>query len=74
MEIQAKHNRKYPDVKVGDKVKVYRSKGALGKEVEGDYRYQASVVTGITRSLGQTSLQGRGSGQTASEIRYFIDK
>ena len=27
MEIQAKHNRKYPAVKVGDKVKVYRSKG-----------------------------------------------
>ena len=54
MEIQAKHNRKYPAVKVGDKVKVYRSKGALGKEVEGDYRYHASVVTGITRSLGQT--------------------
>ena len=54
MEMQAKHNRQYPDVKVGDKVKVYRSKGALGKEGEGDYRYHASVITGITQSLGQT--------------------
>ena len=54
MEMQAKHNRQYPDVKVGDKVKVYRSKGALGKEGEGDYRYHASVITGITKSLGQT--------------------
>ena len=54
MEIQAKHNRKYPDVKVGDKVKVYRSKGALGKEVVGDYMYHNLKVTNITQSLGQT--------------------
>ena len=56
MEIQAKHNRKYPDVKVGDKVKVYRSKGALGKEVSNqvDYTYHNLKVTNITQSLGQT--------------------
>ena len=56
MEIQAKHNRKYPPVKVGDKVKVYRSKGALGKEVSNqvDYTYHNLKVTSITQSLGQT--------------------
>ena len=63
MEMQAKHNRHYPDVKVGDKVKVYGSRGALSKEVEGDYRYDASVVTGITRSLGQTFYKAEGVGK-----------
>ena len=54
LEIHAKHNRKYPDLKVGDKVKVYRAKGALGKEDEGDYRYHSTVIKRIERSLGQT--------------------
>ena len=61
MEIQAKHNRQYPHVKVGDKVKVYRSRGALSKEVEGDYKYDATVVTGIERSLGQTLYKVQGA-------------
>ncbi len=38
MEVQAKHRRQYPDVMAGDKVKVYRSRAALSKEVEGEYK------------------------------------
>ncbi len=33
---------------------MYRSKGALGKEVVGDYMYHPLNVTGITQSAGQT--------------------
>ncbi len=53
MEMQAKHNKHYPDVRVGDKVKVYRSRGALSKEVEGDYRYA---------KLGSASIKQRAWG------------
>ena len=60
LEIHAKHNRKYPDLKVGDKVKVYRSRGALGKEVEGDYKYHPTVIQHIERSLGQTFYKVEG--------------
>ena len=63
MEIQAKHRRKYPELKVGDKVKVYRSRGALSKEGEGDYRYDATTITSIDRSLGQTFYKVEGVGK-----------
>ena len=62
MEIQAKHRRKYPPLKVGDKVKVYRQRSALAKEVEGDYKYDPTVITGIERSLGQTFYKVEGVG------------
>ena len=63
MEIQAKHRRKYPPLKVGDKVKVYRQRSALSKEVEGDYKYDPTVITGTERSLGQTFYKVEGVGK-----------
>ena len=63
MEIQAKHNRQYPYVKVDDKVKVYRLRGALSKEVEGDFKYHPTVVTGFVRSLGQTFYKVENEGK-----------
>ena len=63
MEIQAKHRRKYPPLKVGDKVKVYRLRSALSKEVEGDYKYDPTVITGIEKSLGQTFYKVEGVGK-----------
>ena len=63
MEIQAKHRRKYPPLKVGDKVKVYRQRSALSKEVEGDYKYDPTVITGIEKSLGQTFYKVEGVGK-----------
>ena len=63
LEIQAKHKRKYPELKVGDKVKVYRQRGPLSKEVEGDYKYDATVITGIERSLGQNFYKVQGEGK-----------
>ena len=63
LEIQAKHKRKYPELKVGDKVKVCRQRGPLSKEVEGDYKYDATVITGIERSLGQNFYKVQGEGK-----------
>ena len=54
MEIKAKRNMKYPDIDIGDKVKVFKQRGALEKEWVGDYKPDTTTVTDITESLGQT--------------------
>ncbi len=73
LEIQAKHKRKYPELHVGDKVKVYRQRGPLTKEVVGDYKYHPSTITGITKSLGQTfyKVEGEGKPLLRSDILLF---
>ena len=48
---------------VGDKVKVYKQKGAHDKEVTGDYKYHAARITGIEKSLGQTFYKVAGEGK-----------
>ena len=63
VENQAKRKRKYPDLKVGDKVKVFKERRALAKEVVGDYKHDATDITGIERSLGQTFFWARGEGK-----------
>ncbi len=37
LKMQAAHKRKYPDLKVGDEVKVFKERGALSKKVVGDF-------------------------------------
>ncbi len=73
MEIQAKRKREHPELKVGDKVKVYRQKSALAKEVVGDYKYDAAVITNVTRSNGQTfyKVEGEGKPLLRSDILLF---
>jgi hypothetical protein len=73
MEIQAQHKRDYPELKVGDEVKVYRQKSALAKEVVGDYKYNPAVITNILRSNGQTfyKVEGEGKPLLRSDIRLF---
>ena len=73
IEIHAKHRRKYPELKVGDKVKVCRQRGVLTKEVVVDYKYDASVITNIFRSLGQTfyKVEGEGKPLLRSDILLF---
>ena len=53
MVLKAKHNMKYPEINVGDKVKVYKQRGALEKEWVGDYKPDTTTVTDVTKSLGQ---------------------
>ncbi len=73
LEIQAQHKREYPELKVGDKVKVYRQKSALAKEVVGDYKYNAAVITNIMRRNGQTfyKVEGEGKPLLRSDILLF---
>ena len=54
MELKAKHNRKYPEIHVGDKVKVWKQKKALDKENVSDFPDNPVKVKNIIRSLGQT--------------------
>jgi hypothetical protein len=63
LEIKARHNRKYPEINIGDKVKVYKQRGALEKEWIGDYKPDTTTVTEITKSLGQTFYKVIGEGK-----------
>ena len=63
MEIKARHNRKYPEINIGDTVKVYKQRGALEKEWIGDYKPDTTTVTEITKSLGQTFYKVIGEGK-----------
>ncbi len=63
MEIKTVHNRKYPDIDIGDRVKVYKQRGALEKEWIGDYKPDTTTVTEITKSLGQTLCKVIGEGR-----------
>ena len=74
IEIHARHNRKYPELHVGDKVKVKKEKGVLAKEVVGDYKYHPSTITGITRSLGQTFYKVEGEGKPLLRSDILLHK
>jgi hypothetical protein len=63
MEMKARHNRKYPEINIGDTVKVYKQRGALEKEWIGDYKPDTTTVTEITKSLGQTFYKVIGEGK-----------
>ena len=60
MEIQARHRRKYPEIQVGDEVKVYKQKSVHTKEVVSDYPNYPVKVKKITKSLGQTFYEVEG--------------
>ena len=76
MEMKARHNRKYPEINVGDRVKVYKQRGALEKEWIGDYKPDTTTVTEITKSLGQTFYKVIGEGKPCfrSEILLVSKK
>ena len=61
MAIQAKHKRKYPPLRIGDKVKMHRQRGRLEKEDKGDFKYDPTVIESIERSLGQTFYKVQGA-------------
>ena len=70
LELRAKHKRKYPDVKVGDFVKVYRKKDKLDKERLSLWSKDKFKVIEIVESLGQEfyKLEGRPKMLQRSEI------
>ena len=76
MELKAKHNMKYPEINIGDKVKVFKQRGALEKEWVGDYKPGTTTVTNITKSLGQTFYKVTGESKPfiTSEILLISKK
>ena len=70
LELRAKHKRKYPEVKVGDYVKVYRKKDKLDKERLSLWSKDKFKVMDITESMGQGfyKLEGRPQLVQRSEI------
>jgi hypothetical protein len=75
LELSRKHTRKYPEVKVGDMVRVYRKKDKLDKEhisTWGDKRYK---VNSITETFGQNyyHLDGyKQNGRNVGLLRHDI--
>jgi hypothetical protein len=53
LELQRKHNRIYPDVSVGDKVRIYKKKSKFAKERVGVWTDTIHTVEDIKESQGQ---------------------
>jgi hypothetical protein len=53
LELQRKHNRMYPDVNVGDKVRIYKKKSKFAKERVGVWTNTIHTVEDIKESQGQ---------------------
>ena len=70
LELRAKHKRKYPDVKAGDFVKVYRKKNKLDKERLSLWSKDKFKLIDIVESMGQEfyKLEGRPKLVQRSEI------
>ena len=70
LQLKAKHKRKYPDVKVGDYVKVYRKKDKMDKERVPLWAKDRFKVIDIVESMGQDffKLEGRPKLVQRSEI------
>jgi hypothetical protein len=56
LELQRKHNRMYPDVSVGDKVRIYKKKSKFAKERVGVWTDTIHTVEDIKESQGQNFL------------------
>ena len=70
LELSRKHTRKYPEVKVGDMVRVYRKKDKLDKERVSLWSKDAYKVENIVESMGQDfyKLEGKPKALMRSEI------
>ena len=57
---QKKHNRRYPLLSIGDKVKIYRKKEIGEKERTSNWSDNTYEVETISKSLGQTYFKVEG--------------
>jgi len=60
LEINRISNRKYPELKLDDKVRVYKKKSKFAKERVPVWEDQVRQVTGIATSFGQKFYQVTG--------------
>ena len=70
LEMHRKRSRIYPDVNVGDYVKVYNKKNNMGKERIPVWTKDKSIVESISDSMGQNfyKIEGRPRQLMRSEI------
>jgi hypothetical protein len=61
LELRAKHNRKYPPLKVGDTVHILRKKKINEKERTSNFDEKYHLVSAVTEELGQKyyTVEGR---------------
>ncbi len=53
LELQRKNSRLYPDLKIGDKVKIYKKKDTFDKERKSLWMPEIHTITSINESYGQ---------------------
>ena len=70
LELSRKHTRKYPEVKVGDMVRIYKKKDKLDKERISLWSEEVYKVEGINESMGQEfyKLEGKPKALMRSEV------
>ena len=72
LELNAKRNRKYPDIAVGDEVRLYKKKGKMDEERTGVWTEDLHGAEAIKGSEGQSFLQNEKKGTLGSseQIHY----
>ena len=70
LEMNRVKTRKYPTLRVGDEVKIYRKKAITEKERTSNWGSVKYIVTGIEKKLGQQyySLEGQKRSFLRSEL------
>ena len=63
LELTRQHSRKYPEISVGDTVRVYKKKDKLDKERVSNYLPKKYKVVGIETSFGQQFYRVEGMGR-----------
>ena len=63
LEIHAAHDRKYPEIHVGDYLRAFRKRKVGEKERHGTWKPDRTKVTEITRSHGQKFYKVEGEGE-----------
>ena len=66
LELRAKHTRKYPDINVGDKVKIYTKKKRFDKERKSVWSSDSYDVEGTESSHGQSFYK------TSARVKPFM--
>ena len=70
LELKRKHSRKYPEINVGDQVKLFKKKTLMDKERVSNWTKETYIVESIHESMGQKfyKLENRPKQLMRSEI------
>jgi hypothetical protein len=60
LELKAKHTRTYPELHVGDKVKIYKKKDKMDKQQKSVWVDNMYTIENISKSLDQTMYKVTG--------------